>query len=374
MTDTNVGSLLLRVTLGDAVALRLDHDPSRARRALARGGDWALSYTDRSLAPSLREAVLAIGKAFERTRPSSGAEALSLLEGLVAEHLAGAAIEPAAATVEAFPRWSGAIRSTPAQPGSFWPFDAELSGLRRGVRRLIKRDGLAPHEVQGTLDWFAAHDVVTRVAVEADGRRVVFAAVQAELLATALEAEAALAAHDVHSDEAARWLGDALGYPACCIARFISLSGRDDAALAQALLPALPAAPASALTMWLHAPLSLHSHSPCSLGCEATRALGRATLDALEHERPGFAAWWRSLAQRLHVVDGEGRCFAFAGAGELAQGFVITDAVASDPRGESLRPWPELVGALAQLRERRVVLAFEQREHVAVLAADHRAD
>ena len=30
--------------------LRLDQDPEGARRALARGGDWALSYADRVLA------------------------------------------------------------------------------------------------------------------------------------------------------------------------------------------------------------------------------------------------------------------------------------------------------------------------------------
>lgn len=374
MTRSDVPSLLLRVTLNDAVVLRLDHDPERTRRSLSRAGDWALAYTDRSLAPSLRDAVLAIGKAFERTHPTSGAEALATLERLVAEHLPGASTEPASAAVDAFPRWSGAPRSAPAQPGSFWPFDAELSGLRRGVRRLIKRDGLAPHEVQSTLDWFAAHGVATQVAIEADGRRVVFAAFEGELLATALEAEATLAAHDARSDEAAAWLGDALGYPACCVARFVSLSARDDAALAQALLPTLPAAPASALTMWLHPPLSLHSHAACSLGCEATRELGHATLDALARERPGFDAWWRSMAQRLHVVDAAGCCIGLRGEGQLVDGFVVTDALESDPRGEWLRPRPELVGTIAKLRERRVVLEVEQREQVAALAADHRAD
>lgn len=372
MSQSDLTSLLLRVTLGDAVTLRLDHDPARSRRALARGGDWALAYTDRSLPPSLREAVLALGEAFGRTRPSSSAEAQAVLEQLVDQHLPGASTS-ASAAVDAFPRWSGGPRSAAAQPGSFWPFDPELNGLRRGARRLIKRDGLEAHELPSTLEWFAAHGVSTRVAVEADGRRVVFAAYEEELLATALKAEAALAAHDAGSDEASAWLGDALGYPACCVASFMRLSARDDAALAQALLPAPPAAPASALTMWLHPPLSLHSHAACSLWCEATQAIGRAMLDALERERPGFAAWWSTLARRLHVVDGEGRCIALACEGELADKVVITDALQSDPRGEWLQPQPQLIGAMARLREQRLIVQVDQREHVAALAADHRA-
>jgi hypothetical protein len=366
--------LLLRVTSGDAVVLRLDHDPGRTRRALARAGEWTLAYTDRSLAASLRDAVLAIGQAFGRTQPSSGPEALALLERLVATHLPGATTEVAAATLDTFPRWSGAIRSAAAKPGACWPFDAELVGLRRGARRLIKRDGLTVDDVQATLDWFASHGVLTRVAIEADGRRVVFAAHDGHVLDAAIEAEAALAAHDAHSDEAAGWLGEALGYPACCVARFLGLASRDDAALAQALLPALPAPPASPLTMWLHPPLSLHSHAACSLACAATQALGQATLAALAAERPGFADWWWARARRLHVVDREGRCFALAGAGELAEGIVITDAHESDPRAEPLVPRTELVGAVARVRERRVVIEVNGREHVAELAADHRGD
>lgn len=373
MSTSNKDPLLVRVTLSDPVTLRLDCDPQRTRQAMARAGDWALAYTDRSLAASLRDRVLALGRAFAHTHPSSRAEALAIVEQLVAEHLPGATLEPAIAAVDAFPRWSGAIRSAPARPGEHWPFDAELSGLQRGARRLIKRDGLAPDQVDATLAWFAAHRVATRVAIEADARHVVFAALDEALLSEALTAEAALAAHDADSDRAAAWLGDALGYPPCCVERFLGLSARDDAALGQALLPSLPAAPASALTMWLHAPLSLHSHAACSLWCQATHALGQATLDALERERPGFAAWWRERAQRLHIVDGAGRYFAIAGAGELADGVVITDALMSDPRGDVLHPRPGLVGATVRLRDHRLVLEVHG-EHVASLVADHRAD
>lgn len=365
---------LLRVRASDSVELRLDHDPDRARRALARAGEWTLAYTDRSLAPSLRDAVLALAKAFERTRPSSAAEALATLERLVADHLPGAATQPATPALDALPRWSGAIRSVAPTPGEFWPFDAELDALLRAARRLIKRDGLATREVQATLDWFEDHGVATQVARESDGRHVVFATLDRDLLARARSAEAALAAHDAGSDEAAAWLGEALGYPACCVARFVRLSARDDAAIAQALLPTLPAPPASALTMWLHPPLSLHSHAACSLACEPTAALGRDTLDSLARARPGFAAWWLARARRLHLVDGEGRCFALAGEGELSEGFVITDALASAPGGELLCPRPELVGGRASVREGRVVVVVEGREALAVLAADHRAD
>lgn len=372
MSEADTSALLLRVTLVDAVELRLDHDPGRARRALARGGAWALSYTDRSLAASLREYVLALAKAFEHTRPGSRDEALATLERLVAVHLPGAAMQPAAPALDALPRWSGAIRSHAAVPGSWWPFDAELDGLLRGARRLIKRDGLAAHELAATLSWFGDHGLATRVARESDGRAVVFAARELELLDAALAAEAALAAHDAGSDAAAVWLGDALGYPPCCVARFVQLSARDDAAIAQSLLPTLPAPRSSPLTMWLHPPLSLHSHAACSLDCEPTRALGRATLDSLEHARPGFAAWWLDAAARVHGVDAMGRCFALAGEGELESGVVIAGALESEPGGVVLQPRPELIGGVLRLRAGRGLMRVGERERELVLVADHR--
>lgn len=365
--------IVLRVLLGESVVLRLEHDPTHARPALAYGGDWALSYADRELPKSLRDGVLNIGGDFGRTQPSTGAEAIGILQALVAERFAGARLE-LGAPVRALPRWSGAIRSRAAGPGEHWPFDAELVGLRRGMRRLIKRDGLSPSEVPTTERWFEQHGLLTRAAPDSDDRRVVFAAGDAALLAAAVEAEQAISRpHGPSAHEAAAWMGDALGYPPCCVARFVSMAARTDAALAEALLPPVSAPPASALTLWLHPPLSLHSHAPCSLACEATRTRGEAMLAALDGERPGFAAWWWARARRLHVVDTEGRAYALAGEGALSVGLVVEDAIESNPRGQILRHRPDLVGATACIREQRLVLEIAGRG-VTVIAADHRAD
>lgn len=367
-------ALLLRVILGDSVVLRLEHDPTHARPALAYGGDWALSYADRELPKSLREGVLNIGRDFGRTQPSSSAEAIELLRALVAERLAGGRLELGAPARAALPRWSGAIRSRAAVPGEHWPFDAELVALRRGMRRLIKRDGLSAAQVPATERWFEQHGLLTRTIPDSDDRLVVFAAGDAALLAAAFEAEQAISEpHGPSAQEAVAWMGDALGYPPCCVARFLSVAARTDAALAEALLPPVTAAPASALTLWLHPPLSLHSHAPCSLVCEATRARGERMLAALESERPGFAAWWWARARRLHVVDTEGRAYALAGEGALSQGLVVEDAIESNPRGQILRHRPDLVGATARIQEQRLVLEIAGRE-MTVIAADHRAD
>ena len=111
------------------------------------------------------------------------------------------------------------------------------------------------------------------------------------------------------SEGAEASLGELLGYPNCCVARFVGLEVQDDDALLAALLPREPEA-APAETLWLVGPLSLVSHAPCSLHCDATRLLGEGLLAALGSAHPGFEAAWRKLAARVHVVTSEGVAFS----------------------------------------------------------------
>jgi hypothetical protein len=161
--------------------------------------------------------------------------------------------------------------------------------------------------------------------------------------------------------DAARVLGAALGYPPCCVDAFVAATGHDDRALVAGLDGATRASP---LTVWLNQPLALVSHVPCTLACAATRDLAAEILDELEAGTPGFAAAWRALAARLHVLDHRGRGLALVGDGALATGFTITDAVAfapdlDDALGSIAAPLPDAVG--------RTITAAD-----VVAAADHR--
>ena len=92
--------------------------------------------------------------------------------------------------------------------------------------------------------------------------------------------------------------------------------------------------------------------------------LAAAVRAALDGATPGFAARWRALAARVHVVDHRGRTLALAGAGDLARGLTITDAVAfavapDDALGPVAAPAPDAAG--------RTITAAD-----VVAAADHR--
>jgi hypothetical protein len=202
---------------------------------------------------------------------------------------------------------------------------------------------------------------------------VLFAARKDHLLARELtNAEAAIRTSG--SRDAAAWLGRELGYPACCVERFVALRAHDDLSLVSELLPPPGTAPASPLTQWLTQPLALVSYAPCSLDCDATVTLAAALLDALERRAPGFARAWESLARRVHVVDSEGRCLALDIDGALEPGGVIRHAtelcVPSGPEPIGIaRDVAPLVGTRVALASG--VLVGEGLHSVAI--ADHRA-
>lgn len=323
--------------------LTIDDDPAAARRAMVHAAGCAIAHVGAlppgPLAALVRE--LARGLAAVSPRPSQA------LAALVVERARAAGADAAIATAPRLPRWSSRLRTGAPGAASLWPFDGELAALRLGRRALLKRECFSDAAAAADRAWLAAAGLtVTAVgAVASDGRRVLLAARGA--IDPALIA-AELAIQRDRDDAAARALGGALGYPACCVDAFVAAAGHDDRALLAAL-PAPAAAPAPALTQWLTQPLALVSHVPCGLGCAATRDLAGAVLAALDAATPGFAARWRDLAARVQVIDHRGRNLALAGAGELARGLTITAATAfavapDDTLGPVAVDAPEVVG------------------------------
>ncbi|MEZ4399504.1 MAG: hypothetical protein R3B06_05775 [Kofleriaceae bacterium] len=337
-------------------------DPARALRALVRRSGHAVAHLGTPPAGPLGAAVRALAGAGDDAPPGPTAALAVALAAVVQDAAPAATIAITAAPAP--PRWSSRLRSGMPPGDALWPFDAELVGLELGLRRLVKRECFSDAAEAIDRAWLAGAGVaLVRVGpVEADGRRVLLGARGGAVAAEAVAAELAVRAGP---DAAAiATLGRLLGYPACCVARFTAAAGHDDAALVAASAPPAAAAPASPLTQWLTQPLALVSHVPCGLGCAATTALAATLVDQLDRRAPGFAARWRALAARLHVVDGHGRNLALTGTGDLAGGFVITDAVAVVPPDDDqpaprLEPRPDVVG--------RTLVAADL-----VAAADHR--
>ncbi|MEZ4220088.1 MAG: DUF483 domain-containing protein [Polyangiaceae bacterium] len=201
-----------------------------------------------------------------------------------------------------FPKWPGRLRSGAPAPGGVSPADPELVGIRLGLRRLIKRECRDPRDAEVASRWLhqAGLSVLQVTPVALDGQVVLLAAKEEALLGEALELELTARRHE---SEAAARFGTLLGYPSCCIESFAALQLRDDADLFRGLAGG-PPAPVETLCMV--GPLSLISHAPCSLHCEASVRLGRSLLDGLANTSPGFAEAWLELARRTHVAQASG--------------------------------------------------------------------
>ncbi|HMR75537.1 MAG TPA: hypothetical protein PKD61_10500 [Polyangiaceae bacterium] len=204
----------------------------------------------------------------------------------------------------AFPKWPARLRSGAPPTDGVSPADPELFGLLSGQRSLIKRECLNGRDADVAERWLAARALSLRriPAPAPDGQTVILAARDSDALhrGEVLELEARR-----RDPSAVVALGRLLGYPACCIERFCSLSVQDDVALLGALLDGDTAA-APPETLWLVGPLSLISHAPCSLRCAASASLGADLLAALDTAYPGYATRWQELARRVHVMSSTG--------------------------------------------------------------------
>ncbi len=309
---------------GARCRLALRPDPAGATPGFARGGGFALSHLERELPPRVRLHALELGKALGRLGPTP--RPLAEVEDALAAQLrrldadATLAAQVRLDASQLVPRFAATARRALG-------IDPELAAVALGLRRLVKKEGLAPEAAAEEEARLAAAGLaITRVG------HVVLGAVDPSTLATAAAAERALGPGP-EGDEAARALGALLGYPPCCVEAFTTLAARDDLHLFAALLP--PGSTAPAETSWLLGPLALVSHAPCEPTCPATLDLARTLLTA----EGADATSWSSLARRLQAIDRHGSAWALATEGET-----VTRATRLSEDG-SPEEAPDLAGA-----------------------------
>lgn len=362
----------------ERIALRFVWDPNRQARAMAHGAGYALSYVGRLDEGPGKRALVAVANALKQhTSEPSLENALAAVADALPD---GAGLIGVRAWMagQKVPRWPAHLRSVQHQAAEtqfLWPMDPEAAALAAGIRTLLKREGVLPGGADAEERWLRSFGLVTRqVPIPESDAIGILAAVDATTLEMAYEAEVAVRSRSANALDAAAWLGEALGYPTCCRARFVEQAQHDDLTLMTSCLPeAGEHGPAPVFTQWISGPLALVSHTPCSLECEASVEIARRALDVIESWRPGWSEAWRHLAQRVHAIDRDGRIFALQVDGSLRDG-VVSDAVeilvATDPTDfDIVRPRLELAGA--PVRTTNGLMAVGTLR--ATIVADHRA-
>lgn len=382
-------SVFATLRVGDAgVLIALVPDPGRRERAMAHALGYAISHLTAEPPEPIRRGLGALA----RTLGALGDEPTDERTALERIARACAAAIPGARLVaqrrlppdQRAPRWPGTLRSgAPREEGGgIWPYDAELAGLLTGRRELLLRESLTQVQAEADARWLSDHGVIVRHVAPAgpDGSQRVFGALDAPILEeAAARHSAACREHDGWAS-AARWMGEVLGYPRCCVEAFLRVRRRDDVTLFVERLPPLPHLPAPPLSVWLDGALALVSHAPCSLRCAASEELAAALLAELDRRSPGFAGRWRALAARIHAVTADGRTFAIAAEGDLVAGGAVrvVDAVELVPPEEGdfsrvARPARALAGAELRV-ERGLLVAPSLHDWTATLVADHRGE
>lgn len=232
--------------------------------------------------------------------------------------------------------WRGSTSGISARP-----WDVEMTALAAGLRTIVKLDGVPPDFIPTLHQLVEPRGLRVEVVAQRDAAGAddpsksvtLLVARDASALVEARELEALLLAPRGAAGVTAATIrmGALLGYPPCCTDRFTRIAGQNDTTLAWALLPGVPHRPASPVTQWLHPALALLSHSPCDLHCAPSVALGERLVDEIEATQPTFAAGWRSLTARVHVIDHRGNRLALTVDGGLEAEATITvaDVVAS---------------------------------------------
>lgn len=333
MADSSeaLDTTLLELRRGDeSISLTLVRDPAGQLRALCHGLGFALSHGGALRDTALAEALLHAATQFARLPgPATHDEAVRALRTLITSSVDAAQLRvlQSGSGARPLPRWPSWLRSgePSASARGIWPFDAELAGLRCGLRKLLKREAFGDQAVATEQRWLDSQAVhwIEAPGEDDQGRRVLLGALDPSILHEAGRAEGELRASGGRSATARQSLGESLGYPECCVRAYVSSGARDDLTLALQLLPRAPAAVASAYSQWLNAPLALISHAPCSLACEASIRLGQRLATALEATSPGFERRWLALARRVHVVTEDGLSLALELEGVLGGGPLV---------------------------------------------------
>ena len=291
-------SSFLRAHGPATVTLRVD--PAGPERAMVQGPHASLIHLERALPEPARAAIASLREAVSRA--SSHAEAAARTED---------ALLRAGFGVDRRDEPRTAVRRHPAARLERDDLvDHELLGLRHGLRAVAKRmcppGGGAERVDRLRAQGFSAtrFGITTHGASHAE-REVVLVATEPRTLERAREVEEALvrAARERADDAGAvREMGALLGYPRCCVERFVLLGARDDASLAGALLGPL-GVETPFETAFTVPPFTLISHAPCGPHCVATIALVRALRD---HMPPAARASYARLARARWGIDDDG--------------------------------------------------------------------
>lgn len=368
---------------GDArLLLRFRPDDGKVK-ALAFAAGFGLAYLDASPPTSMRDRLGELAAAFVRAGEGRSGEddAMRAVERAVVE------VFPHAKTKvlrrvpvdQRVPRWPVSMRSGEPDPkrGRLWPFDAETTGMQIGTRKLMLREWLDEVDAQADARWLESHGlVVARLGDRPEsGPVALLAAFDRATIDEARKAHRDASAPSDRWQDAARRMGELLGYPRCCVEAFVRVRLRDDLSMFADLLPPIGSAPSSPLAGWLVGATTSISHAPCAADCAPTLALARSVLDALDRGSPGFCGIWERLARRVHAIDVDGRCFALDVDDDR-----VVDAVELVPpaRGDRsfddvVRPTPRLKGATLRVVEHRLVADVEGEERwSASLVCDQR--
>ena len=373
-------TLFTSLVMGEtSVTLLLTPDPERRAPALAHALGFAISHLDEDLPELVRQRLGPLRDSFTALGDGATDErsALERLARSCRATIPGArlVLRRRVPVGQRAPHWPLALHSgAPSEAGSgIWPFDHELMALLLDRRRVVLREATSVERADADAAWLASHGL----AVRRGAHHRVFASMHEDRLEEAIERHERSRAKDEGFRDSARWMGEALGYPPCCVETFVRARTRDDVTLAAELLPALGCAPATPLTLWLDGALALISHAPCSLECEPTRELAAAVLGELERRTPGFEGRWTSRARRLHVLDPSGRCFALDADGDLGSDgrlWVRGALELSPPKGDDLSsvclPAADLEGEVRV--ERGWLVAPARPGWRGTLVADHR--
>ena len=205
--------------------------------------------------------------------------------------------------------------------------DGELVAFAAGLKPLLKRERLTREGAAA----LAAGPWLEGSTVEVfDGGRpgdvTLLASRDAALVRHALSHEQAERRSGGHRQAAIAALGQALGYPECCVRAFAARAVHDDATVLDRLLPAGAWTPLPWPANPLVPGLSLVTHYPCRPDCPATTALGLAVLQHLRARDPARADLARRVLAAPLVLFDRFRMVALEGAEADGAGVTYTRA------------------------------------------------
>lgn len=192
--------------------------------------------------------------------------------------------------------------------------DKEQVQLLAGLRQVIKIERATASRAEETAAQWRQLGLESQSFLGAPGpggappRAIVFVGQRRAAVEEAVALEGEITRSRAERAPFVRRMGELLGYPGCCVERFVESADQDDATHIQRLAQAHQGRLAPEQN-WTAVPLRPFSHFPCEPSCAATAALGRATLLAIERQDARYAAKLRQALRSVALVR-TATCFA----------------------------------------------------------------